>query len=204
MDAKYRNFEDLASHEVEGVDYCIRTRSDGATLILAPHGGGIEPGTSELADAIAATEHSLYLFEGLKGSGNRGLHITSSHFDEKTCCEMLARADLVIAIHGEEQDNAAVFIGGLDRASIDRLSRSLTSAGFAVKTPDNDRLAGQARANVCNRGRGGAGVQLEITDGLRSSFFRALSPRAERQHTTAAFSCFVNAVRETLLDLRAL
>ena len=34
-------------------------------VIIAPHGGGIEPGTSELAIAIAGEELSFAVFEGL-------------------------------------------------------------------------------------------------------------------------------------------
>jgi len=198
MNDKYRNFRDLADHEVDGVDYRIRTRSAAATLILAPHGGGIEPGTSELAEAIAGDDHSFYLFEGLKASGNSDLHITSSNFDEPTCRAMVTQADHVVAIHGEERDDAVVFIGGLDQGCIERLSASLASAGFVIKGPDKPHLKGHTQVNVCNCGRSGAGVQLEITDGLRRTFFRALSPRAERQHTTPAFLRLVGAVREAL------
>ena len=56
-------------------------------------------------------------------------------------------------------------------------------------------LAGEAPGNICNRGRSGAGVQLEIAAGLRASFFRHLSPRSEREHKTEAFGRFVDAVR---------
>lgn len=43
----------------------------------APHGGGIEPGTSEIADAIGGERGSFYTFGGLKSSGTADLHITS-------------------------------------------------------------------------------------------------------------------------------
>jgi phage replication-related protein YjqB (UPF0714/DUF867 family) len=197
-DDKYRDFLHLGNHEVKGVDYCIRTRSATGVLILAPHGGGIELGTSELAEAIAADDHSLYLFEGLKINGNGDLHITSSNFNEPTCLAMMAQADRVVTVHGEERDVAVVFIGGLDKIGIERMSASLVSSGFVVKGPDKTHLKGHARTNVCNRGRSGAGVQLEITEGLRGTFFRALSPRSERQHTTSEFVRFVGAVREAL------
>jgi phage replication-related protein YjqB (UPF0714/DUF867 family) len=44
----YKNFADLAAHEKENTDFRIRlvTRRD-AAAIIAPHGGGIEPGTAE-------------------------------------------------------------------------------------------------------------------------------------------------------------
>jgi phage replication-related protein YjqB (UPF0714/DUF867 family) len=197
-DDKYRDFFDLRDHEVMGVDYCVRTRSATGVLILAPHGGGIELGTSELAEAFAADDHSLYLFEGLKDAGNGDLHITSSNFNEPTCLAMMAQADRVVTVHGEERNDAVVFIGGLDVVGIERMGASLAYSGFVVKMPDKAHLKGHALTNVCNRGRNGAGVQLEITEGLRRTFFRALSPCSERQHTTSEFVRFVGAVRETL------
>jgi phage replication-related protein YjqB (UPF0714/DUF867 family) len=197
-DDTYRNFLQLGNHEVKGVDYSIRTRSASGVLVLAPHGGGIELGTSELAEAIAANDHSLYLFEGLKRTGNDVLHITSSNFDEPTCLEMVKQAERVVTIHGEASTDAVVFIGGLENVGIERMIASLTSSDFVVERPDKPHLKGHAQTNVCNRGRSGAGVQLEITEGLRRMFFRALSPRSERQHNTSEFVRFVSAVRQAL------
>jgi phage replication-related protein YjqB (UPF0714/DUF867 family) len=191
----YHNFGDLAEREEEDAAYRIRTLKAGATLILAPHAGGIEPGTSELAEAIAGNDHSLYLFEGVKTHGNGELHITSTRFDEPTCVVMLARADRVLAIHGEARGEAAVIIGGLDAGGITQISAALATAAFHVVASDKPHLEGRAQSNVCNRGRSRAGIQLEITDGLRRSFFRALTPRDERQHRTTAFDRFVTAVR---------
>ena len=102
MADKYKNFEDLARHETAGVDFRVLVRRARAALaIVAPHGGGIEPGTSELADAVAAEGPSFYAFEGLKASGNVDLHITSTRFDEPLCVDLLAASDVVVTLHGE-------------------------------------------------------------------------------------------------------
>jgi phage replication-related protein YjqB (UPF0714/DUF867 family) len=167
-------------------------------LVLAPHAGGIEPGTSELAEAIAARTCSLYMFEGLKRTNNCDLHITSTHFDEPDCLIALGRSDTVLAIHGEDSDTSVTYIGGRDREGRERIATALRAAGFVVQDVDRPHLAGEAPENICNRGRSGAGVQLEITAGLRRTFFRRLSPRAEREHTTKAFDRFVKAVRTGL------
>ncbi len=54
MTDKYPNFATLEQHERSGIDYCVLVRrEEPAFAIVAPHGGGIEPGTSEIADAIA-------------------------------------------------------------------------------------------------------------------------------------------------------
>lgn len=192
---KYKTFQELADHE-QG-HYCIEVRpASSSTLILAPHGGGIEPGTSELAWAVAGGEYSLYIFEGIKPTGNGDLHITSSRFDEPQCLSMLQCAERVVTLHGEDRDEEVVFVGGLDEAAIARFEACLSAAGFHVLPPDRPHLHGRDPMNVCNRGRAGSGVQLEITNGLRRRFFTSLSSRIGRQHRTMTFSDFVSAVRK--------
>ena len=67
MPDRYRRFADLAANECLGVDYRIRVEDRGTPfVILAPHGGWIEPGTSEIAEALAGTDLSFYAFEALK------------------------------------------------------------------------------------------------------------------------------------------
>ena len=66
MPDKYSSFAVLARHQIEGQDYRILFRKrNGARVIIAPHGGGIEPGTTEIADAIAGNDLSFYAFEGI-------------------------------------------------------------------------------------------------------------------------------------------
>jgi phage replication-related protein YjqB (UPF0714/DUF867 family) len=80
----YRNFIELSKKEVDGVDFrvVILGQPTASTVVVAPHGGGIEPGTSQVAQAIADDNFNLALFEGIKASGNSILHITSTNFDE--------------------------------------------------------------------------------------------------------------------------
>lgn len=64
---KYANFIELAQNEREGEDYTILLReSNSKFAIIAPHGGGIEPGTLDLADAVASSDHTFYAFKGIK------------------------------------------------------------------------------------------------------------------------------------------
>src|SRR5262249_53603384 len=59
----YRNFAALARKERSGIDYDVLVRrARTAFAIVAPHGGGIEAGMSELADAVAGATHSFYTF----------------------------------------------------------------------------------------------------------------------------------------------
>ncbi|MBA4602078.1 poly-gamma-glutamate hydrolase family protein [Thermoactinomyces sp. AMNI-1] len=71
----YQNYQQLAAHEKIGTDYSIFLRfARPETAVLAIHGGGIEPGTSEMARAISDHDWSFYDFQGKKKKGNHRLH----------------------------------------------------------------------------------------------------------------------------------
>jgi phage replication-related protein YjqB (UPF0714/DUF867 family) len=196
----YCNFAELAQHERAGIDYGVRLRRDEpAFAIMTPHGGGIEPGTSELADAIAGETSSFYAFDGLKSSGNAVLHITSTNFDEPLCLLLLNDAATVITLHGEhsEDDGEGVFVGGLDEPLGARIGAALRRKGFDVRTHTNPNLQGREPENLCNRGTSGKGVQLELSKAVRRTLFESLT-RTGRQHPTERFDVFVGAVRRAL------
>lgn len=196
MPDKYNSFSALAKSETLGRDFLVRRLvRPGATVVIAPHGGGIEPGTSELAEAIAGEDFSFYTFEGIKAAGNRDLHITSTRFDEPKCLALVRISPQVIAIHGEESESQAVFLGGLAAETLTSLRHALTTSGFRVETHDNHALQGRNTANICNRGQNARGIQLELSNGLRRSFFQSLSTRHGRQTKTESFDRFVAAVR---------
>ena len=197
---KYSCFRELREAEKEGVDYAVMERpgSSGVTLI-APHGGSIEPGTSEIADAIAGQEHRLYCFLGLKASGNRDLHITSTKFDEPRGIAAVRSAQGILAIHGCEGDEEIVYLGGLDDEMKQRIRHNLEEAKFAVSEPTDPTLGGTSKQNICNQNARAAGAQLELPTGLRSKFFADLT-RLGRNETTEVFYKFVAGVRLALTD----
>jgi phage replication-related protein YjqB (UPF0714/DUF867 family) len=62
----YKSFGELSDQETEGQDYAIRTcLRNGPVLVMAPHGGKIEPGTTKVAEAIAGNDHSFYSCDGI-------------------------------------------------------------------------------------------------------------------------------------------
>jgi phage replication-related protein YjqB (UPF0714/DUF867 family) len=201
----YCNFADLAARQEEGVDFRIVARyRNPRVAVIAPHGGGIEGGTSEIAAAIAGREFSLYTFEGLKDDGNNALHITSTHFDEPECQRLIALAEVVLAIHGCELPAHAcedpveiVYVGGLDLVLAGRLLQALMDAGFAASGESNPAIGGCHTANICNRGATGRGCQMEISKGLRFGMFEGLD-RAGRRRTRPKFEAFVRAARRAL------
>jgi phage replication-related protein YjqB (UPF0714/DUF867 family) len=134
---RYKNYTDLAKHERAGIDYRITVieRPGSGIAVIAPHGGGIERRTSQIARAIAGDDFNLYLFEGLKGSGNfAALHITSCHFNEPSCLELVSKCSHVIAIHGCTGRDERVLIGGIDRPLKASIIESLRDAGVSVET----------------------------------------------------------------------
>ncbi len=193
---KYFSFAELAVSE-RGEFRITKLERDSPVLILAPHGGGIEPGTSEIAGAIAGSEFSCYWFESLKGDGNRDLHLTSYLFDEPECLRMLAAARTVIAVHGCEGEEGLIHVGGRDAWLRAAVIHALAQAGYRAVL-DNSHHAGVAPRNICNRGTTGQGVQLEIDAGLRRRLFAGLT-RADRRFRTPEFGRFVGTIRAILL-----
>jgi phage replication-related protein YjqB (UPF0714/DUF867 family) len=190
---KYQSFRELAKAEVEGVDYRIRCRQGTSEIaVMAIHGGGIEPGTTEIAEAVAGDRHSFYSFSGLKKSGNFVLHITSRRFDEPQGLAVAGIANTIISIHGCGDSDPMVLMGGRNILLRDKIRKSLEKAGFQVK--NSARFPGLSPMNICNRCRSGAGVQMEICHALRSRMFESLL-RSERDKTTGVFHRFVDALK---------
>ncbi len=170
---KYAGYAELARSEVWGTDYRVVAveRPSSPVVVIAPHGGSIEIGTSEIAERIAGDEHSLFSFEGLKPYGrNRDLHITSHRFDHPECLDLVARSNVVLGIHGCRGESG-IFIGGLDVELKELLAQRLGGAGFRCVTEGHAYL-GVNPLNICNRGARGRGAQLEFTRDLRDAPIR--------------------------------
>ncbi len=198
MNSWYKSFAELSSVEKNGLAFHITVKNrKGDFAVIAPHGGGIEPGTSELAKAIAGWSCSLYTFDGIRLSGNELLHLTSTLFDEPKCLMLVQNSETVIAIHGCGGKERAIYVGGLDIELGDKLIKELGKAGFDAVRATTQFLGNQPE-NICNRGRSGRGVQLEITEALRRSMFKGLD-RESRRETKLIFRDFVGAIRNVLL-----
>ena len=167
-----KSFSALQRRYVPERDYAVAylDRSSDA-VIMAPHGGGIEPGTSVIAKTIAREDLSLYLFEGLMSSGNRRLHITSHRFEEPTALAALRLASWVVTVHGYRSARRGVLVGGLDGELVSLIRQSLEASHFRVERARRGLEAVHPR-NIANRGKLGRGVQLEISRGLRQALKR--------------------------------
>ncbi|MFG2908835.1 poly-gamma-glutamate hydrolase family protein [Kitasatospora sp. NPDC048286] len=228
-----------SSTVVEGVDYGRRYRrhliDDQSlqsrtpfvrTTVIAPHGGGIEVGTSELCLAIAGYHpadltptpaagpvHDFWMFEGLRSSNNSELHVTSTHCDDAVARAMCAGSRNVVSLHGctaaqagLEAGAQAVLVGGLNATLRQYLMEEFAAAGIrAVTASGEEEIAGISPDNICNRSLLGMGAQLEMTTDLRVAMFApGKNTRAERAtNTLPLFWSYTNAVRTAIQRLEA-
>jgi phage replication-related protein YjqB (UPF0714/DUF867 family) len=195
----YPSFFKLRRREVIGVDYRVRVRYGFSGLaVMSIHGGGIEPGTTEIAEEVAADLHTFYTFSGTKNEGNLRLHLSSKEFDEPLGVEIAKHSTAVVTIHGCRDEEEIVYLGGRDDRLKSRIGEALSRSGYL--TGDDLRFPGTNPRNICNRNRTGMGVQLEISMPLRRAMFGDIG-RIFRKRRTPRFGHFVAALQEGLRDV---
>jgi len=189
----YPSFAALEKKETCGVDYAIQMRyGNSGIAVMAIHGGGIEPGTTEIADAIAGDDHTFYSFIGLKPSGNAALHISSRKFDEPIGHEIAEHARVVVSIHGCKDRKAMTYVGGRHAALKLAIKHALAEKRFPIA--DAIRFPGVNPKNICNRSPHGKGLQLEISFGMRQQLFGDFS-RFQRNRVQPSFFAYVLAIQ---------
>jgi phage replication-related protein YjqB (UPF0714/DUF867 family) len=221
----------------EGVDYARRhrrherfddaqARSDDVpkTTILAPHGGGIEPGTSELCLAVAGyhpanlpqvppagVTYDYWMFEGLRELGNAALHVRSTGCDDGVAVSLCAGSLNALALHGFRPeppdfspDDQVVLVGGANATLRGYLLDGLLDADFDARDAGgHGELDGNAKCNIVNRTLLGMGAQLELSTPLRDAMFTEHSRRRRKHTTTQLFWSFVAVCRDALDRLQA-
>lgn len=221
----------------EGVDYARRFRRHEAfddcpdgkarisrTTIVAPHGGGIEFGTSELCLAVAGyhpatlevtpsggVTYDYWMFEGIRSSDNSQLHVTSTHCDDGVALSLAAGASNVLAQHGCTTEQAgldggdeAVLVGGRNALLKRALLLSFAAVGlWAIDAIDHAAINGDDQANIANRTLLGMGGHLEITGPLRLAMFEKNTIAERKTTTTAIFWDFVEACRNAIAQIEA-
>jgi phage replication-related protein YjqB (UPF0714/DUF867 family) len=164
---------------------------------VAIHGGEVAPGTLEIAGRAAGDEHSFYGFEGTKEGRNSDLHLRSESFDEPVGVSVAQGADVVVTIHGCEEDFEVIYLGGLHTNLKWLIQTNFSLCGFSVPEQVRPGLAGTNPFNICNRGRTGKGVQIEISRGLRRRMFSGLD-RKGRGRPNETFFSLISALRTSL------
>jgi phage replication-related protein YjqB (UPF0714/DUF867 family) len=79
-------------------------------------------------------------------------------------------------------------VGGLDRALAKRIAMELAKAGFEIRSPEPG-MGALHPENICNRGKTGKGVQMELSQTLRDSLRKSRNKRDR----------FARTVRKALL-----
>ncbi len=162
-----KSFWKLIPKERENIDYRIRWKiGKYPILIIAPHGGFIEPGTSIIAESIAKEDYWFYAFEGIKPSGNFSLHVPSNHFHEPRFLKIVSNIIWTLSIHGLGTSDETIFVGGRDLTGCVEISQILKEHGFDAITTCPKGIRGTNPKNVVNRAN--VGVQVEISRGLRN------------------------------------
>lgn len=190
------------------------------TTVMALHGGGIETGTSELCLAIAGYHpatlapltdgHGVFdywMFEGLRSSGNRDLHVTAKNCDDHVAVSMAASSLNVLSLHGCTAAQAgtvpqAVVVGGLNTRFKTLLKAEFDAVGIAWRDGDEvPDLAGVNPANPVNRTMLSKGGQLELTTELRAAMFTVNTRAGRAGSTTPVFDRFAGACRAAITKL---
>lgn len=163
------NIWKIISKGRENIDFRIRWRKGILPiLIIAPHGGLIEPGTSIIADAVAGDKYWFYAFEGIMPSGNMRLHVSSNVFDEERFLVISSQVVWTLSIHGFASLGETIFVGGRDGVGCEEIGEILRELGFDAVTTCPQGIRGTNPNNIVNRNRSRTGVQLEISRGMRN------------------------------------
>lgn len=200
---KYQSMTQLEKETTEGVDWRKDTKNTGnQVLIVAPHGGSIEQGTTELTKALADKgNYDYYSFEGIRPKNNSELHVTSTHYDDPTLNQMIKNRTATVSIHGASGTEEIIYLGGPRSDLRNAIEKQLVRSGFTVKVPP-EYLGGQNNKNFINREDNNTGVQLELTTALRKAFFKngdtSTKNRTNKENWTPTMQEFVNALYEAI------
>jgi phage replication-related protein YjqB (UPF0714/DUF867 family) len=187
--------EDLTEQEAEERGEFIERLSDDAVqsalLVLAPHGGDIEPHTDDQATQVALRVDgaTVWLCKGFSTGPGRAarFHITSDEIREE-CFPLLGSVaargfQYAVSFHGFVQPAPTVLVGGAGPAWLRlwvaaAVRRTVAESGITVRVArKGEPFNGDDPANIVNRltlgGRGG--VQLEQTIEARSDHGLAIA-----------------------------
>ncbi len=196
----YVNLKNLKDNEVPNRDWRQYAHDrDSWLVVVAPHGGTIEPFTELIAVEIAGNDFSLFVFEGLRRKlpERKWLHVRSEEYEDSELKQLQLKSRVTLSIHGAatKQDKEkwpnlpekVTHMGGNNEDLRDLIWNSLNKNGFEAVLGEH-HLAGRHKDNFVNRHH--RGVQLEISRAERD----ALADNPVRRNR------YINAIREALLS----
>ncbi len=210
--AEPKSFQEILSRGIvpaRDIRIAFGDANIGRCLLVAPHGGGIEPGTSELLRAVADMGNwAWYEFGGfLRKANKENLHITSTLFDEPTLMGLLPRTNFVVTVHGSQlSGDAVVEVGGSwpegRAAMIASINATLAAHNIhALEAPEH--MCGTDPRNIVNRGKLGRGLQLEFSRSARNLLFPPDCSREARGKRSARLVALTKAIHSCLKQIAA-
>jgi phage replication-related protein YjqB (UPF0714/DUF867 family) len=190
-------FAELLAHP--GVEEQVELRSRFG--FLAIHGGSLERGTAEVAEA-AAEQAGASLYAVRQPEGFRW-HVPSLRFDpaeSPALADFLQHVDVVVSVHGYGRDGwwTKLLLGGRNRELAAHVAGALRAGLPEYEAVDDleqvpSALRGVHPGNPVNRPAGG-GVQLELPPRVRGlGPFWAEHPDRPVPHTVALVGALAQA-----------
>ena len=178
-------------------------------LLIAPRGGGIEPGSSEIMRAVAETGGwAWYEFAGFLRQGNRdGLHIASTDFDEPSLGDLLPRTAFAVVFQGcNTAGDAVAYVGGQLKAGREAVIESMTASlrDHEIRAVDvmehqvATHLRGAEVSNLANRGKLGKGIQLAFSREARNLLFPPDASREARGRRSARLRSLADSLHRAI------
>ncbi len=149
----------------------------GSLGLLAIHGGGIEPGTEEIARFVAHySGASLYIYAGRLPTGNLSLHRPSHGVEidnHPLLLRFLSHVNTAISIHGHGRSQKCAYVGGLHQVMVQRfieLAQPVLSQYQWITDPEitPPGIRGRNPDNIVNLPPD-QGMQLELPKALRQT-----------------------------------
>jgi phage replication-related protein YjqB (UPF0714/DUF867 family) len=147
----------------------------GSLGLLAIHGGGIEPGTEEIARFVAQhSGASLYIYAGRRAAGNISLHRPShgmEHESRPLALRFLSHVRTAISIHGHGRNQKCAYVGGMHQIMVQRfveIARPALPQYEWISDPEiiPPGIRGRDPKNIVNLPPA-QGMQLELPRQLR-------------------------------------
>lgn len=200
----FKSLASLKQSLTEGHDYSISVVDrDSPVTVVSPHGGKIEPGTSELARALAKQGFNLFDFQALSNTAARMGHVTSTNFRDRRLTSLLNKSTVCVSFHRMRDRHQIIYLGGANRRLKEIAARALKEAGFRCTT-DPPRLKGLDPENFVNLAQD-KGLQVEIPVLVADSLIpdidsraRLSSPYELQKKRSLRFSDFVEAINSSL------
>jgi phage replication-related protein YjqB (UPF0714/DUF867 family) len=161
----------------QGKDVQEYLRLEGPLGLMAIHGGGIEPGTEEIARFVAGhSGASLYVYAGRRAGGNLSLHRPSHDMkmeERALVVQFLNHVKSAISIHGHGRRQNLAYVGGLHQNMVQRFAELVRPALSQYEWISDPKiippgLSGRSASNVVNLPPA-KGMQLELPPPLRKT-----------------------------------